>query len=57
MLHTLKLQFKHLKLSHAHLLNTDERIPRVFEAPANTMRVHLYGYEYMYTYSNVYMFI
>jgi hypothetical protein len=39
--HTLKLQLRHLKLSHAHLLNTEDLRPRALDAPERTMRVHL----------------
>jgi hypothetical protein len=38
---TLKLQLRHLKLSHAHLLNTEDLRPRALDEPERTMRVHL----------------
>lgn len=44
---TLKLQLRHLKLSHAHLLNTEDLTPLALEEPASTIRVHLNGIEQM----------
>jgi hypothetical protein len=40
-LSTLKLQLRHRRLSHAHLLNTDDLAPLAQPVPDSTMRVHL----------------
>jgi hypothetical protein len=41
LLSTLKLQLRHLRLSHAHLLNTDDLAPLAQPVPDSTIRVHL----------------
>lgn len=38
---TLKLQLRHLRLSHAHLLNTEDLSPLAHEDPERIIRVHL----------------
>ena len=38
---TLKLQLRHRRLSHAHLLYTEDLKPLALAVPDSTMRVHL----------------